>query len=243
MPKICDYCVKLPWGLTAKKRCICHGFNLDLGCGPHKQKGFIGSDKRDINGVDLVFDIEKFPWPVPGNSVDKLLMSHVLEHMKPWLVNDIMNEMWRVMHPNGQALIAVPYAGSFGFWQDPTHTKGYNEATWAYYDPAHPSRLYTIYEPYPWKITRCNFNPLSNMEVIMEPRKLCDHGRVYENGHPGKEYCLCCWNKVIDDPVKVKLCAHCALPLRKSIQSNLLFNATDSVNVRSIKQTLRERKR
>jgi len=79
--------------------------------------------------------------------------------------------MWRVIHPDGQALIAVPYAGSFGFWQDPTHTKGYNQATWAYFDPAHSSNLYSIYRPQPWLVTRCNWNPYSNMEVILEPRK------------------------------------------------------------------------
>lgn len=121
MPKVCDECLKLPWSETAIRRCICHGFNLDLGCGPHKNKGFVGSDKRDIKGVDLVFDIEELPWPIPSNSVDKLLCSHVMEHMKPWLVIGIIDEMWRVMKHDGQTLIAVPYAGSFGFHQDPSH--------------------------------------------------------------------------------------------------------------------------
>lgn len=169
MKKFCVDCEKLPWVTGAKKRCLCEGFNLDLGCGPHKQKGYIGTDMRAIPGVDLQFDIEELPWPIPSDSVDKLLCSHVLEHMKPWLVIDILNEMWRVVKEDGQVLIAVPYAGSYGFWQDPTHTKGFVEASWTYFDPDYA--LYNIYKPMPWKIVRCNSSPVHNMEVILEPRK------------------------------------------------------------------------
>lgn len=239
MRKICEDCLKRPWGSTAKKRCICHGFNLDLGCGSHKQKGFVGSDKRDLPGVDLVFDIEVLPWPIPNNSVDKLLMSHVLEHMKPWLSIDILNEMWRVMHPEGQALVAVPYAGSFGYYQDPTHCNPWNEASWAYFDPAHPSRLYTIYEPLPWKVVRCNFNPLYNMETILEPRKSCQHGRWYQTGHEGDRICTCCWNRFHQETKEQAVCSSCTPFKQKSLKTEfLLSTATDMPTVRRI---LRER--
>ena len=32
------------------------GIQLDIGCGSNKQKGFVGMDKRDIAGVDIVHD-------------------------------------------------------------------------------------------------------------------------------------------------------------------------------------------
>jgi predicted SAM-dependent methyltransferase len=239
MPKVCENCEKLPWSSTAKKRCICHGFNLDLGCGGNKQKGYLGSDKRDLPNVDLVFDIENVPtdqnprekdgitfkdvgWPIPDEAVDHLLMSHVLEHMKPWLVIDIMNEMWRVMHPQGQTFIAVPYAGSFGFWQDPTHTKGFNEATWAYFDPSHQSHLYNIYRPQPWKVTKCIFNPIYNMEVILEPRKICQHGSRYVRSAfiDGVIECTCCWKAFLKEKSNVLLlCQQCRPKIQKSLRS------------------------
>jgi hypothetical protein len=167
----CETCKKLPWHDGATPRCLCHGFNLDLGSSDHKQKGFIGADKRPLQHVDLVFDIELVPWPIATETVDRLLCSHVLEHMKPWLMNDIMDEMWRVMKRDSQALIVVPHADSYGFRQDPTHCNMLNEATWAYYDPEHPSGLYNVYRPKPWKIARLHWSPLHNIEVVLEPRK------------------------------------------------------------------------
>ena len=178
----CVWCLALPWGKEANRRCLCSGFNLDLGCGGNKQPGFIGMDKRDLPSVDIVWNIESMeercpvhapskPWPFKDNTVDRMLSSHVLEHMKPWLTIDILNEAWRVCKPESQFMVAVPYAGSFGYYQDPTHINPFNEATWAYFDPEHKSGLYNIYKPKPWKIVRCNFSPLHNMEVILEPRK------------------------------------------------------------------------
>lgn len=175
----CETCEKIPWATEAIRRCLCHGFNLDLGCGSHKQSGFVGLDQRDITNVDIVWNIESVvstckctapqKWPFLDNSVDRLLCSHVLEHMKPWGMLEIMAEMWRICKPDSQVLIAVPYAGSFGFWQDPTHTKGYNQATWEYFDPS--KELYGVYQPLPWKIDNCNWNPHYNMEVVMHPIK------------------------------------------------------------------------
>jgi SAM-dependent methyltransferase len=81
---------------------------------------------------------------------------------------DFMNEVWRVMKPGGTFAIAVPYAGSRGFWQDPTHINGCNEVTWQYFDPDYP--LYTIYKPKPWKIRKGFpvYQVQGNMEVILE---------------------------------------------------------------------------
>ena len=50
----------------------------------------------------------------------------------------------------------------------------FNEATWAYFDPAHESNLWTVYRPLPWKIARMHTSPQHNIEVILEPRKKAD---------------------------------------------------------------------
>jgi hypothetical protein len=170
MPEICKNCKKLPWAKLAKRRCICHGCNLDIGCGNNKQKGFLGVDKKELVGVDLVVDIETTPWPFPRSIVNKMLCSHSLSYIKPWLFIDVMDEMWEMIHPDGQLLVIVPYAGSFGFYQDPLRTKGYNEATFSYFDPDHKSGLYQIYQPKPWHIVRHHWSPLHNIEIILEPR-------------------------------------------------------------------------
>ncbi len=143
---------------------------LDIGCGGSKQKGFIGIDKRELEGVDIVHDLEVFPWPLPLESCILATSSHVVEHLKPWLMLKFMDQVWDVLIPGGDFAIAVPYAGSRGYWQDPTHCNGCNEVTWQYFDPAFP--LYSIYKPKPWEIHKGFpvYQEQGNLEVIL--RKL-----------------------------------------------------------------------
>jgi len=38
---------------------------LDIGCGWSKRAGFVGMDKRNLPGVDIIHDLEIFPYPIP----------------------------------------------------------------------------------------------------------------------------------------------------------------------------------
>ena len=141
---------------------------LDIACGANKQEGFVGIDIRPLPGVDIVHDLEIFPWPVADNSVSIAIASHLIEHIKPWFSIPFMDEVWRVLATGCTFCAATPYPGSRGFWQDPTHCNGWNEATFQYFDPAYP--LYKIYQPKPWKI-KTGFpvwQVQGNLEVIME---------------------------------------------------------------------------
>jgi SAM-dependent methyltransferase len=149
---------------------------LDLGCGGNKQEGFVGMDKRKVKGVDIVHDIQEFPWPIPDNICSMILFSHVWEHVEPKFRIQLMDEMWRILKPSGQLLLSCPYYQSFGATQDPTHYTCPNEATFTYFDPLTSNGsyalLYTIYVPKPWKLERNNYQFPGNMEVIMRPEKL-----------------------------------------------------------------------
>ena len=57
------------------------GINLDIGGGGNPQKGFVNMDYRPLPEVDIVHDIELFPWPIPTESVSFAIASHVLEHI------------------------------------------------------------------------------------------------------------------------------------------------------------------
>lgn len=148
------------------------GIMLDIGCGLNKQPGFAGMDIRPLPGVDIVHDFESIPWPLPDECVLKAIASHVVEHINPHKFGFVnwMNELWRVMRPDGQIVIVTPYATSPGFYQDPTHCNPCNEATWAYFDPEHPSGLYQIYKPKPWRLEYIAWDPVVNMEIIMRKR-------------------------------------------------------------------------
>ena len=144
------------------------GIMLDIGCGASKSPGWIGMDKRALPGVDLVHDLEVFPYPLPDECAHIILASHILEHIKPWLQLEVMDELWRIMKPDGQLCIALPYAGSPGYYQDPTHCCPWNEATPEYYDP--DCMLYHVYQPKPWKIIQNDWVMTGNMEIRLMKR-------------------------------------------------------------------------
>lgn len=147
------------------------GILLDFGCGARKQGvHWMGMDKRGVEGVDIVHDLEKLPYPLPDESVLTCLASHVLEHLDPRLTIDIFNEIWRMMKKGGELVIAVPYGGSRAFWQDPTHINGFTEVTFEYFDPKLNPTLYGIYSPKPWRITRRFWHPEGMLEVVMVKR-------------------------------------------------------------------------
>lgn len=140
---------------------------LDIGCGEDKRVNFIGMDAQDLPGVDIVWDAEDFPWPIADGVCHTIIASHLVEHIKPWCTIPFFNECWRVIREGGQLLIATPYAGSYGYWQDPTHCNGFTHVTFQYFDPTFP--LYVFYKPKPWKIAKNwpVFQTNGNLEIIM----------------------------------------------------------------------------
>lgn len=144
---------------------------LDVGCGVTKIENCIGMDKQKLPGVDVVHDAEVFPWPFKDNQFDRIYMAHLMEHLKPWLAVDLMNEMWRVMKVNGVLAMAMPYPGSVGHWQDPTHIRPWSEHTPKYFDPDF-SELYNFYTPKPWKIDGVVWRSDGNIEIAMRKRDI-----------------------------------------------------------------------
>lgn len=145
------------------------GINLDLGCGEAKRVNWVGMDKRPLKGVDIVHDIQELPWPIPDSICHQVLMSHIWEHIEPKYRVQVMDEVWRVLKPNGRLLLSVPYATSRGAYQDPTHYPCPNELTFTYFDPTHP--LWQVYKPKPWRLMQNNYKLIGNMEVILEAVK------------------------------------------------------------------------
>lgn len=110
---------------------------LDIGCGPNKKEGYFGVDAIAFDGVDLVFDVanRKKPWPWKAGEVEAVHMSHVFEHFTALERVWVINELWRVLAPAGDATIIVPYWGSSRAYGDPTHQwPPVGEMTWYYLD-------------------------------------------------------------------------------------------------------------
>ena len=151
------------------------GIKLDLACGPTKQGvDWVGLDRIAWPGVDIVWDLEKYPWPIPDECVLVCIASHIVEHISR--ENNgffrFMDELWRVMRPEAQVAIAMPYGFSPGYMQDPGHVNPCTEATFAYLDPIHPSGLYANYLPKPWKYENVSWHPVGLLEAVLSKRRL-----------------------------------------------------------------------
>ncbi len=98
---------------------------LDIGCGTNKAPGFYGMDQRAFPGVDIVHDINQYPWPIESDSLDEVHCSHFLEHLNhdsdsPQRVQ-FMNELYRVLKMGGKATIITPHWASNRAYGDFTH--------------------------------------------------------------------------------------------------------------------------
>lgn len=142
---------------------------LDLGCGPKKLAGFVGMDHFAHDGVDIVHDIETFSWPLEDGSCEHINASHVLEHLKPWMLVGVMNEAWRVLQPGKALDVRTPYGPAFDF--DPTHCIRFQESSFLYFD--HTTPYHSIYKPKPWKVIFSKRNDLeSELRTILKKEVL-----------------------------------------------------------------------
>lgn len=134
-------------------------------------------DMRPLEGVDIVWDVEEYPWPLPDECVLVATASHLVEHINPARFGFIkfMDEVWRILKYDGEFAIACPHGSSQGYLQDPTHVNQISESTWAYFDPLEPNTggaLYQIYRPRPWKIKYLTWSPNANIEVVLIKRRI-----------------------------------------------------------------------
>ena len=98
---------------------------LNLGCGNKVHEGYVNVDKFDLYNVDIVHDLEKFPYPFEDDSVDEILLSHVLEHIgqEPNVFVQILKEFYRISKNQALIKIAVPHPRHEDFISDPTHVR------------------------------------------------------------------------------------------------------------------------
>lgn len=97
---------------------------LHLGCGTDIRENWINLDRSELRGVDVVADLDDCratPLPIPSDSIDEMLGSHVLEHLRDPL--SCMQELYRIARPGATAVFRVPYGSSDDADEDPTHVR------------------------------------------------------------------------------------------------------------------------
>jgi len=106
---------------------------VNLGSGrSRKRTGQINVDCLPGENVDVVCDLDVFPWPLDDNCAEEIIAKHILEHLSD--LPRVMDECWRIIKPGGVMNIEVPDAANIRLtWSDPTHVRPFTKWTWDYF--------------------------------------------------------------------------------------------------------------
>ena len=104
---------------------------LDVGCGDAKVEGAIGLDCVGLPGVDVVHDLNQYPWPFENDSFDEIYLNEVIEHLPNTI--KVMEEIYRICKPTGKVHIRVVYWNHMHSISDPQHVSFFNETTWEFF--------------------------------------------------------------------------------------------------------------
>lgn len=169
---------------------------LNIGAGFQKIEGFLNVDYVqciDNEGnkyTDVICDIEKERLPFKDNSVDEIACYETLEHMghdrdnpdKLEALIFLMNEMWRVLKPEGILKGKVP-GTTDGAFADPTHKRVFTQSTFDYFtgvnmfNSGQPSRpRQADYGIKPWYKILVD----SGIRFILRPRKTKEYDKEME---------------------------------------------------------------
>lgn len=104
---------------------------LNLGCGFDKRDDYVNVDNFTECAPDLVVDLERVPWPFETDSVDAVLMKHVLEHLgrETAVFFGVIKELYRVCKPGATIVVHVPHYLHLNFFSDPTHVRAITPLT------------------------------------------------------------------------------------------------------------------
>jgi len=111
---------------------------LVLGIGrweePLAKGEIVGVDIVKTEKVDIIWDLNQFPYPFNDKEFDLVILRDVLEHLNEPL--RVMEEVWRVLKDNGKVFIRVRDADhpEIG-WRDITHKRLFTLETFDIFDP------------------------------------------------------------------------------------------------------------
>jgi SAM-dependent methyltransferase len=106
---------------------------VNLGCGNQRLPGYIGLDTLKREGTDVVCDLN-VSIPLAPSSVERIQATSLLEHIDQF--ERLLEEVCRVLSPNGTFYVSVPHWTNPLYYSDYTHRRFFGLATFDYFaDP------------------------------------------------------------------------------------------------------------
>ncbi|MFA6908605.1 MAG: methyltransferase domain-containing protein [Patescibacteria group bacterium] len=148
----------------------------DLGCGVNKTRDTIGIDRFPLDGVDVVVDLQKFPYPFADNSFDAFYLNDIIEHLPDTVA--VMEELYRLCKPDAHLYIRVINWNSKYNAEDPTHVKMFTEHTFDFFGTY---ALRSYYSKARFKVLSCEYQFNASVEKWLKSRRLMKFLGTYLN--------------------------------------------------------------
>lgn len=149
---------------------------LDLGCGTNKEQGSIGVDHFPLLGVDIVFDLQAFPYPLAENVVDTIFLNDVIEHLPDTIA--AMEEFYRICKPGARLHIRVVNWNSHYAFEDPTHVKMFTEHSFDFYGKY---KLRSYYSTARFDVLKCEYQYNEKVLKKLKSKRLLKFLSTYLN--------------------------------------------------------------
>jgi SAM-dependent methyltransferase len=114
---------------------------LNLGCGQDRRDGFLNVDAIASVKPDLVWNLDRFPYPLPSDQFDEILALDVVEHLENPV--HFIEECWRVLRPGGEIQLTTPHFSSANSFRDPTHRWHFGYYSFEYFTDQHSLAHYS----------------------------------------------------------------------------------------------------
>lgn len=131
---------------------------LELGCGNKKGCGcpyegeITGVDVDKDSQADVIWNLEKFPYPFKDNEFDAVYTHHCVEHLADTIA--VMNELHRITKAKGRVTILVPYGSSAWSLSNVTHKKFFNADSIKFFTAGNSNSMKTP----PFRLLRVRYN-------------------------------------------------------------------------------------
>ena len=117
--------------------------SLNLGCGLRKRPDCLNVDILEAVAPDLVWDLDRRPYPLPRGHFERIYALDVVEHLQS--VQAFVEETHSLLAPGGVLEITTPHYSCSNSFTDPTHRQhlGYfsfdyftESSSWSFYSSA-----------------------------------------------------------------------------------------------------------
>ena len=147
---------------------------LNVGCGEVIIDGWINID-YDIHAApnaDRYFDITGQQWPYANDSVDEIIIAHVLEHLTTPDFFHVIKELYRVAKPGAIIRFVTPHPRHNVYLNDPTHQHPVTPDTLAMFSQDACAQMYEKQggrlTPF-WKIAHVDFDFHGDLHMVLDP--------------------------------------------------------------------------